>query len=54
MMASVRTSGSRPNLVRELAYTLLLSTIAVVSMGWMGTPDRQAGTHPQVSIVLPY
>jgi hypothetical protein len=52
MMASVRTLGSRPYIVRELAYTIILSAIALGSMGWMSTPDRTDVGHPQISSIV--
>jgi hypothetical protein len=52
MMASVRTLGSRPYIVRELAYTLILSAIALGSMGWMSAPDRAGADHPQISSIF--
>jgi len=35
MLASMRTLGTRPYLVRELAYTLLLSSIALFGSLWV-------------------
>jgi hypothetical protein len=50
-MASVRTLGSRPHILRELAYTLVLSAIALASTGWMAAGERAGPTPSQVSAV---
>ncbi len=51
MMASVRTLGSRPHILRELAYTLVLSAIALASTGWMAASERSGSVASQVTAV---
>ena len=50
MMVSVRTLGSRPHILRELAYTLVLSAIALASTGWMSASERGGSDPSQVSV----
>jgi hypothetical protein len=50
-MAPVRTLGSRPHILRELAYTLVLSAIALASTGWMAASERTGPAPSQVSAV---